>query len=132
MGEDAGVGARIPHVSLTTTAGGRVVYTDIWQRRQLLLVLLPPGDRAAWAGLEADLEGARRALAEMDTVLAISRDPVAGFPAPVALVADRWGEVTHGAALRVEDGRAMPGRDTLLLWVEATLHRCPECEGEAK
>lgn len=132
MGENAVVGSRIPHVTLTTSDGGTFTYAGIWQRLQLLLVLLPPGDRPAWAGLEAELEGARRALHDMETTLAVSRDAVPGFPAPVALVADRWGEVTHAADLKIEDGRVTPGRDTLLMWVEATLHRCPECEGEAK
>lgn len=141
MEENALVGSRMPHVTLTTTGGGSFVYTGIWQRRQLLLVLLPrrvdtrhpePGEEAAWAALETSLEDARQTLSDMDTVLVISSDPVPGIGAPRALVADRWGEVTHAAGLRIEDGRATPGRDTLLTWAEATLHRCPECEGEAK
>jgi hypothetical protein len=51
---------------------------------------------------------------------------------PIAVVADRWAEVTHSAALERRGNSIDPDVETLLRWVEATLHRCPECEGEAR
>jgi hypothetical protein len=57
--------------------------------------------------------------------------PDPGPVGPMAVVADRWGEVTHSAPLERRDDRIEPDVDTLMLWVAATLHRCPECEGEA-
>lgn len=51
---------------------------------------------------------------------------------PMAVVADRWGEVTHSASLERRGDTIEPDVETLMLWVAATLHRCPECEGEAR
>lgn len=51
---------------------------------------------------------------------------------PMAVVADRWGEVTHSATLERRDNTIEPDVETLLVWVTAALHRCPECEGEAR
>lgn len=132
MISETAVGSRLPHVVLTTRAGDTFTYTDVWQRKQLLLVLLPAAATPHWTELETRLEEARQRLRVMETVLVMSSNAVAGFEPPLALVADRWGEIIHAAGLGIQNDRAMPDADTLLAWVEATLHRCPECEGEAR
>ncbi len=131
MGPEGMVGQSLPHLRLATLGGGAFSYTDIWQREQLLLVLVPSDQTTAWARLVTALEQARGRLRDMETVLVISSEAVAGLEAPAALVADRWGEITHASLLRVEAGQVVPEVETLIAWVEATLHRCPECEGEA-
>ncbi len=130
------VGSSMPHVAITTREGGVVQYVDLWQREQILLVIVPsPGSVAAagpWAHFEARLADARTACRDMETAVVLTGQAPAGFEAPLALVADRWGEITHAAALSVEADAVTPDVPTLLTWVEATLHRCPECEGEAR
>lgn len=59
-----------------------------------------------------------------------ARDPWPG--GPMAVVADRWGEVTHSATFERRGDTIEPDVETLLVWVTAALHRCPECEGEAR
>ena len=132
MTPEAAIGSRLPHVAVTTRGGSVFTYADIWQRRQLLLVLLPPEATTAWADFEVRLEEARQACRDMDTELVVTTEAVAGLEPPLALVADRWGEITHAAAIRIENGAVTPDISTILPWVEATVHRCPECEGEAR
>ncbi len=131
MTPEAAIGSRVPHVALITR-GGVFTYADIWQRRQLLLVLVPPEASTSWADFEVRLEDARQACCDMDTELVVSTGAVAGLEPPLALVADRWGEITHAARIRIENDAVTPDIPTILTWVEATVHRCPECEGEAR
>ena len=127
----AAPGSNVPHVTFTTRGGAHVRYADVWQRSQLLLVLLPPGADPGWEAYAETLDGVRTRCAALETTLVVSADAPGSFEAPLALVADRWGEVTHAAPLREHEGVVTPDVELLLAWVEATLHRCPECEGEA-
>jgi hypothetical protein len=124
-------GSSVPHVTFTETDGTTVAYADVWQRSQLLLVLLPPDAGPAWDAYMKTLDGMRPRFAALETTLVVSADGPEPFEAPIALVADRWGEVMHAAPLREHGGVVTPDVALLLAWVEATLHRCPECEGEA-
>lgn len=132
MSPEAAIGSRVPHVALTTRGGSVFTHADIWQRRQLLLVLMPPETSAPWADFADRLERVRQACRDMDTELVVSTEAVAGLEPPLALVADRWGEITHAAGIRIENDAVTPDIRTILTWVEATVHRCPECEGEAR
>lgn len=140
------VGSHVPHFTVTTVDGQRRSYDGIWQRSQLLLVVCPEEPDDVWRTFEARLVEARGGLAALETELVITREPVGG-PAlesirhapggagphrPVAVVADRWGEVTHAAALERRGDAIEPDVETLILWATAALHRCPECEGEAR
>jgi hypothetical protein len=125
------VGSAVPHLTVVTADGRRVEDADIRQREQLLLVVLPHARTGPWAAFEEQLETARGQFQALETRLVLSCDRVGSVDGPLACVADRWGEVTHVAGLRPEGGRVIPEVATLLQWVEATLHRCPECEGEA-
>ena len=40
-------GDLVPHFTVTTFSGGSFDYSDIWQRKNLVLVLLPHADSAA-------------------------------------------------------------------------------------
>jgi hypothetical protein len=126
------VGSAVPHVTIATTNGRRVEYAELWQRKQLMLVIVPEARNAVWTAFEQQLEAARAQFEALETALVVSRDRVRGVDRPLACAADRWGEVTHIAPLEAGGGFVMPELDTLLLWAEATLHRCPECEGEAR
>lgn len=122
----------MPHVVIPVRGGGMLSYADeVWQREQILLVLLPADGSPAWGRFLEALAQEQPRLRAQETVLVVSEGSVSGFDPPLALVADRWGEITHASRLTIRGGEVTPDVPTLLTWVDATLFRCPECEGEA-
>jgi hypothetical protein len=121
---------QLPHFQVTTIDGRVIAYDTIWQRRNLVLLLLPApsGDTA---GAYVSLLAERRA--EIDALAAecvITADTVPGVRAPAVVIADRWGEVQFAEAAATVAG--LPAVDELLDWLAYVQHRCPECEGEAR
>jgi hypothetical protein len=121
-------GDNVPHFDVTSIDGRQVRYASIWQRRNLVLIVLPAADGDSFAGYVADLLARRDAFDAQQAECVITRDDVGGLPPPGALVADRWGEI----ACVVAGPAGMPRPDELLAWVEHVRNRCPECEGEAQ
>ncbi len=121
-----------PHMRVITLDGSPFDYAGTWQRRNLLLVALPPAgardsDEAAWL---AALDTSRQALETYDAAVVVTRDAVPGLDAPGVLVADRWGEVAFvQTARRIAD---LPPPAALDDWLKFVDHACPECEGEAR
>ncbi|MGE0463509.1 MAG: hypothetical protein AB7Q16_19270 [Vicinamibacterales bacterium] len=117
-------GDLVPHFAVTCLAGGRFEYASIWQRRNLVLVMLAPAgsasEHALWLATHA------RTSAGDDTTWVLTSDRVAGVPYPGVVVADQWGEVAHVAPA------PLPSPDDVAQWVHDLERRCPECEGEAK
>jgi hypothetical protein len=106
---------------VTTVDGRRVRYQDLWQRRELLLLSLPAPPSAGWMDdLRARVGGAAEVV--------VTTESVAGVPRPGVLVADRWGEPQHIAAI---DPGALD-LDDLVDWVRFVRIQCPECQGEAR
>lgn len=123
-------GDMAPHVEVRTAGGELFSYAAIWQRRNLVLVTLPAapsiaGDDYA-RGLAAMSDAFRARIAEC----VVTRDDVAGLPAPGVLVADRWGEIVYVTV--GSDVRDLPTPQALLEWLDHLETRCPECEGEAR
>ena len=120
-------GDRVPHFDVATIDGNRVEYRDVWQRRNLVLLSLPEGDRArAYAATVAT------ALVDLaDDVLCVATgDEIPGVPSPGVLVADKWGEVYHAASASSID--ELPAPAQIVEWVTFVRHECPECQGEAR
>jgi hypothetical protein len=124
-------GDLVPHFDVTTVHGVRVAYSAIWQRRNLVLVILPSAASETSMHDISQLDGLAAECAGRDTECVVTRDVVAGTRAPAAIVADRWGEIVY-AAVGGLDGGTLPLVDDLLEWVTFLQHRCPECEGEAR
>lgn len=124
----------VPHFEVTDLRGERVRYSSIWQRKNLVLVMLPDPDSSARGSadqLMAHVPGRNEddTAGEGDTAWIVTRDSVAGLPHPGVVVADRWGEIVHVTPpSQVEDVRP----DEIAEWVRHLRYRCPECEGEAK
>ena len=119
---------QVPHFRVRAVSGQAFEYSTIWQRKNLLLVLLrssESGDRYL-----AELSARSDEFRALEAECVVTRDDVAGWRGPGVLIADRWGEIVHLAAL--SDRASWPGVDELLEWIEHIQHRCPECEGEAK
>jgi hypothetical protein len=123
-------GELVPHFTVRTTDGTTIEYSAIWQRRNLVLVTLPPDERETATRYAGALSAFRSELERGEAAGVVTHDVVRDVPAPGALVADRWGEIvfiTH--AERVED---LPSIDELMRWLHYVQIRCAECEGEAR
>jgi hypothetical protein len=123
-------GDQVPHFDVRTVHSGVFSYSTIWQHRNLVLVVLPADESAATEGCVSQLTDASLEFSEHGADCVITRDVVAGIPAPGVLVADRWGEIGY-VAHASETVELPPPRD-LLDWVAYVQTRCPECEGETK
>ena len=105
------------------------MYTDIWQRTNLVLVLLPRDDPEA-AKYAAALTSRASDLRAHAAEVVITNEAVASLSPPAVVVADRWGEAAVVATrASVSD---LPRPDRILEWLEYVQHKCPECEGEAR
>ena len=121
-------GDQVPHFEVRTVQGGVFSYSTIWQRRNLLLVLLPKS--SSDAGYISDLRAYESEFRSLDTECVIARDEVPWLRGPAVLLADRWGEVIHITA--ASESARSPAAYDLLPWLQYIENRCPECEGEAK
>ena len=123
-------GDLVPHFTVTTLSGENFGYSGIWQRNNLVLVLLPDAESAASTKFVDRLTARMSELTGDDSACVITRDSVSGVPNPGIVVADRWGEIRHVAGGKTVDD--LPGPDDLIEWLRYVQNQCPECEGEAK
>ncbi len=120
----------VSHFEVTKLDGSRARYADLWQRRNLLLVLLPDPSGESGRGYVSRLAARWQEFAELDTECIITSDVVPGAPRPGVVIADRWGEIEF-----VRDGHTaedLPHPDELVEWLRGIQHECPECQGEAR
>jgi hypothetical protein len=123
-------GDAVPHFDVRDLDGATVRYADIWQRRQLVLVVLPGAADEAGRAYAAELAVRLAAPGAPDAALVVTADAVASVPAPAGVGADRWGEVYLGAAGGVAGD--LPAPVEVIEWATFVAHECPECQGEAK
>ena len=120
---------QVPHFDIIDVDGRRVAYGDLWQRRHLLLILLPDdpdGDVDYRAALAAHMTE----LAAHETAVVITRNAVAGAPRPGVVVADRWGEIQWVAA--AGGAAELPPPPAIVEWLRYVQMQCPECQGETR
>jgi peroxiredoxin len=134
VGQEVGrrlqTGDLVPHFTVTTFRGENFDYSDIWQRKNLVLVVLPHAESAATTKLVDQFAARMPELTDDDSACVITRNSVSGIPSPGIVVADRWGEIHHVAEGNTVDD--LPSPDDLIGWLRSVQHQCPECEGEAK
>ena len=123
-------GDLVPHFTVTTSSGENFDYSDIWQRKNLVLVLLPHAESPSSTKFVNQLTAQMSDLTGDDGACVITRDRVSGVPSPGIVVADRWGEIHHLAGGKTVDD--LPRPDDLIEWLRYVQHQCPECEGEAR
>ena len=126
----AGAGDSVPFFEITDTRGEHVRYRDLWQRKNLLLVMVPH-QRPLFATVLARLQARMPELTSHDTAVVFTSDAVAGLPRPGVLVADQWGEIHYLAAIEADQPSAADP-DALLEWLRFVWYQCPECQGEAR
>ena len=117
----------VPHFDVTTLDGRHVQYDDIWQRRNLVLVLVTPQERDAGARYASQLEARRAEFEREETTVVVTTDAVPQLAAPAALVADRWGEILYLETASGGQTWHLPDVDELLSWVHFAEIQCPEC-----
>ena len=123
-------GDRVPEFDLTSIDGRRVRFSEIWQRKNLLWILLPDDGSAASANYTSPLAAQMPELTAHDTVCLITRGNVSAVPPPGVLIADRWGEIVF--ATHVARAQDLPTSEELIGWLRYVRNQCPECEGEAR
>jgi hypothetical protein len=117
----------IPHFDATTLDGQRVRYHDIWQHRNLVLVIVNPWGREAAAPYASQLAARQREFEDAETTVVVTTDAVPGLSAPRVVVVDRWGEILHIDSPPTGDVSQFPSVDELLSWVRFARMQCPEC-----
>ena len=121
-------GDLVPHFHVTTVEGRTVHYSDIWQRRNLVLITLE--DAPADAMFARDIVSHDAEFRSRSSECVVTRDAVSGIPRRGVLIADRWGEIVYVEP--AADDTALPSVADLLAWLDYVEMRCPECEGEAR
>ncbi len=124
-------GDQVPHFTLRTLAGQRVNYSEIWQRRSLLLICLPAESTADTSRTYVSGLATRAdEVTEQDADCVVTAETVRGVPCPGVVIADRWGEIYFVAGSSHAEG--LPSLDELLAWLRHIRNECPECQGEAR
>lgn len=121
-------GDQIPHFAVTTLDGAHVEYRDLWQRKNLLLVLVAGRDASSGGDRVSELVRVAPELAALNTACVVTAERIAGLPASGVAIADRWGEIQAV----VDDADRVPDPDDILDWLRYVQNRCPECEGESR
>ena len=120
----------VPMFTVADSVDGHpFAYETIWQRRNLLLVCIPPADATAGPYVE-QLRARAADVRAHEAQLVITGDVVAGMPSPGVAVADRWGEICfiEGA----ETAAGLPAAGDLIEWLRFVQVQCPECQGESR
>ena len=123
-------GDLIPHFEVRTVGGELFSYSTIWQRRNLLLLVMSVEVPDPPETYVSQLVARRPEFTAKNTECVVTADDVSGIQSPAVVVADKWGEIAYvETALQVHE---LASPEELLDWVDYVERRCPECEGEAK
>jgi hypothetical protein len=126
QGDGVRPGALIAHFEGTTIHGGRCRYDELWQHRNLVLVLAaPPLVQRAQQYLRS-LEARLSELRPDDTSLVLCDHDISQLPPNTLVIADRWGEIAHIQNLSANPA-AWPPLDEIVDWVHFIQMKCPEC-----
>lgn len=120
-------GDSVPHFDVRQIDGKGTSYSDVWQHRNLVLVVTGDDESAPVAETVAGLRARASQIVQLDTVTVVTADDVPGVSRPGIVIADRWGEIAH-----VADRAAWLDATGVIEWLEFLQHKCPECEGEAR
>ena len=117
----------LPHFTVRDHEGRTVAYRDLWQRRNVLLIVVDSAESARYV---SELKSRMDDLTAHETTCVITRDSVEGLRAPAAAIADRWGEIQK--LIEVDHAARLPAVDELVEWLRYVQMQCPECQGEAR
>jgi peroxiredoxin len=118
---------QLPHFEVATLDGRRIRYDELWQRRNLALILTDPRQRREAMAFAAQLSAHAKELEEAEATVVVTSDPIPGLRAPCVVVADRWGEILHIEMSKSGDVAELANVGELLEWVRFARIQCPEC-----
>jgi hypothetical protein len=118
----------MPMFTATAADGSVVRYENLWQQKNLLLVILSDDDPTADA-YAASLKGIESTLDADDAILVVTKTRLTEIASTGVVVADRWGEVYY--VQESERAAQLPAVDELIDWLRFVRNECPECQGEA-
>jgi hypothetical protein len=72
----------VPHFDVTTIEGRRVRDDDIWQRRNLVLVVVIPPERETASRYASQLEAHRAEFEAEETTVVVTSEPCRSWPRP--------------------------------------------------
>jgi hypothetical protein len=118
---------QLPHFDVRELNGRRVRYDELWQCRNLVLVLIDSTRREEATRSASVLSAHRDEFDDTEAAVVVTADSVQGLRAPCVVIADRWGEIMH--IERPDPGNVWPftNVDELLQWVRFARIQCPEC-----
>jgi hypothetical protein len=119
-------GDQVPHFEVVTVDGRRVRYADLWQHRNLALVLVKDVIAPQSQQYVGTLRDREPDFTAADSALVVSTDAIGGLPSPGVVIADRWGEIVQVFGCN-DRSCATPTPDELLEWVNFVRIQCPEC-----
>jgi hypothetical protein len=114
----------LPSFTSETLDGREVPDTQLWQRRNVVLLVAPREAVATQSSYMSSLDRRISELKPSDTSLVISHQPIVGVPRYTIVIADRWGEIVHLAHF---PSATWPPIDDVVEWVEFIRAQCPEC-----
>jgi hypothetical protein len=114
----------LPSFTSETLDGRQMPDTQLWQRRNVVLLVAPREAIATQSSYMSSLDRRVSELKPSDTSLVISHQPIAGVAMPSIVIADRWGEIVHLAHF---PSGSWPSIDDIVEWVEFIRAQCPEC-----
>ena len=120
-----------PHFHVTDVHGALVTYSEFWQRKVLVLIVLPSAEAdGSVSTYLSQLNPHIPTLTAHGAACVVTRDLVDGLPSPGVVIADRWGEIVHIAGGNSSQDLPPPGE--LVEWASYVQRQCPECEGESR
>jgi hypothetical protein len=123
-------GDLVRQFAVTTLDGSRFDYSEIWQRRNLLLIALTPTTSCVDSSYVSELTRRLEDLTDLETKCVITCESVLDLPPAAVIIADRWGEIYFiRAGVSVAD---LPSVTEMMEWLRSIQHECPECQGEAR
>jgi hypothetical protein len=123
-------GDLVRQFAVTTLDGARFDYSDIWQRRNLLLIALAPTTSCVDSLYVSELTRRLEDLTALETKCVITSESVLDLPPAAVIIADRWSEIYFiRAGVGVAD---LPSVAEMMEWLRSIQHECPECQGEAR
>jgi hypothetical protein len=123
-------GDLVRQFAVTTLDGSRFDYSEIWQRRNLLLIALTPTTSCVDSSYVSELTRRLEDLTDLETKCVITCESVLDLPPAAVIIADRWGEIYFiRAGVSVAD---LASVTEIMEWLRSIQHECPECQGEAR
>src|SRR5262245_10164997 len=116
----------VPRFDVRTLDGQHVRYDEIWQHRNLVLLVADPREREAAERYASGLRSHRPEFDKMETTVVVTTDVVPGFGPTRLVIADRWGEIQHAEAMAGGVSQ-LSSVDEVLSWIEFVRMQCPEC-----